>query len=74
METLSFYGAASGLAAIGYAGLAWAHRRAAAGAGMPLSTRVGQFVLLAVIVAHGASLLPNWFSRQGIYFGFASSI
>jgi ABC-type uncharacterized transport system permease subunit len=41
---------------------------------MPLSTRVGQFVLLAVIVAHGASLLPNWFSRQGIYFGFASSI
>jgi ABC-type uncharacterized transport system permease subunit len=73
MET-SFYGAASGLAALGYAGLAWLHRRASAGAGSPLSSRAGQLVLLAVIAAHGAALLPNWFSRQGIYFGFATSI
>jgi len=71
---LSFYGAAAGLAAIGYLGLAWAHRRPSAGSQQMLSSAAGQFALLSIIGLHGASLLPNWFSRDGLHFGFATSI
>jgi len=71
---LSFYGAAAGLAAIGYLGLAWAHRRPSAGSQQMLSSAAGQLALLSIIGLHGASLLPNWFSRDGLHFGFATSI
>jgi ABC-type uncharacterized transport system permease subunit len=70
----SFYGAVSLVAAAGYAGLAWAHRAGTVAATMPLASRSGQAMLLAVIAVHGLSLLPNWFSRDGLYFGFATSI
>lgn len=70
---LSFYGAVPLLAAAGYVGLAWMHRPDATSP-PPLSSRPGQAVLLAVIALHGAALLPEWFSRQGLHFGFATSI
>ncbi len=70
----SFYGAVSLAAAAGYLGLAWAHRRGSAAAAMPLTSRFGQGLLLAVIALHGFSLLPNWFAQEGLHFGFATSI
>jgi hypothetical protein len=51
---LSFYGAAAGLAAIGYLGLAWAHRRPSAGSQQMLSSAAGQLALLSIIGLHGA--------------------
>lgn len=71
---LSFYGAVPLLAAAGYLGLAWMHRADAPAAGMPLATRAGQSFLLLVIGLHGLALLPNWFSADGLQFGFAVSI
>ncbi len=70
---LSFYGAVPLLAAAGYIGLAWMHRPDAT-LPPPLSSRGGQTVLLTVLVLHGAALLPDWFSRAGLHFGFATSI
>jgi ABC-type uncharacterized transport system permease subunit len=70
----SFYGAVTGLASLGYLSLAWAHRTGAAAGRLNLSSRSGQAVLLFVLALHGASLLPNWFSRDGLQFGFAVSI
>ena len=70
----SFYGAVTGLASLGYLSLAWAHRTGAAVGRLNLSSRSGQAVLLFVLALHGASLLPNWFSRDGLQFGFAVSI
>jgi len=70
----SFYGAVTVLASLGYLGLAWAHRTGAAEGMLNLSSRSGQAVLLLVLALHGASLLPNWFSRDGLQFGFAVSI
>lgn len=70
----SFYGAVPALAAVGYLGLAWMHRQPQSDVAKPLSTVAGQMLLLAVIAVHGAALLPNWFSRSGLQFGFAPSI
>ncbi|MFZ9346944.1 MAG: cytochrome C assembly family protein [Burkholderiaceae bacterium] len=70
----SFYGAVTVLAAVGYLGLVWVHRAGASEGAFSLSSRLGQAVLLLVLALHGASLLPNWFSREGLQFGFAVSI
>lgn len=70
----SFYGAVTVLAAVGYLGLVWVHRAGAPEGALSLSSRLGQTVLLLVLALHGASLLPNWFSREGLQFGFAVSI
>lgn len=72
--TLSFYGSAPWLAAAGYFWLGWLHRRGADPARSPLASKMGQLGLLAVIALHGAALLPNWFAREGLQFGFATSI
>ncbi len=71
---LTFYGAACVLAAIGYLGLAWMHRQGSVAAASPMSSRFGQTLLLVVIALHGLALLPNWFARSGLQFGFATSI
>lgn len=71
----TFYGAVTLTAALGYLGLAWAHRRGAGVASIPLMSRTaGQALLLLVIGLHGLSLLPDWFSKHGLQFGFATSI
>lgn len=70
----TFYGAACVLAAIGYLGLAWMHRQGSVAAASPMSSRFGQTLLLVVIALHGLALLPNWFARSGLQFGFATSI
>lgn len=70
----SFYGAVTVLASLGYLGLVWVHRASAPQGALSLSSRLGQSVLLVVLALHGASLLPNWFSRDGLQFGFAVSI
>jgi ABC-type uncharacterized transport system permease subunit len=70
----SFYGAVPALAAVGYLGLAWMHRQQESEAAKPLSSAGGQMLLLAVIAIHGAALLPNWFSKSGLQFGFGPSI
>lgn len=72
--SLSFYGAACLLAAAGYFGLAWVHRQGSQAALAPMSSRLGQLLLLAVIALHGLALLPNWFSKTDLHFGFAISI
>ncbi len=69
----SFYGAVPVLAALGYLGLAVAHRRQREMV-QPLGSSMGQAALLLVIGLHGAALLPNWFAREGLQFGFATSI
>jgi ABC-type uncharacterized transport system permease subunit len=69
----SFYGAVPVLAALGYLGLAVAHRRRREMV-QPLGSSMGQAALLLVIGLHGAALLPNWFAREGLQFGFATSI
>ena len=72
---LTFYGAVSLTAAAGYLGLAWAHRKGVGASTPPLMSRtVGQVLLLLVIALHGLSLLPDWFSKDGLRFGFATSI
>jgi ABC-type uncharacterized transport system permease subunit len=71
---VTFYGAASLLAALGYLGLVWIHRIGSAAASAPMSSGLGQFLLLAVIGLHGLALLPNWFAKTGLQFGFATSI
>ena len=68
----SFYGAVTVLAAVGYLGLVWVHRAGASEGAFSLSSRLGQAVLLLVLALHGASLLPNWFSREGLQFGFGA--
>lgn len=69
----SFYGAVPVLAALGYLGLAVAHRRQREMV-QPLGSSMGQAALLLVIGLHGSALLPNWFAREGLQFGFATSI
>ncbi|MBU3724407.1 MAG: hypothetical protein FGM18_02715 [Burkholderiaceae bacterium] len=71
----TFYGAITLTAAMGYFGLAWAHRRSVGAASEPLMSRkIGQAALLLVIALHGLSLMPNWFAKEGLHFGFATSI
>ncbi len=71
----TFYGAVTLTAALGYLGLAWAHRQGASVSSTPLISRfTGQALLLLIIALHGFSLLPDWFSKDGLRFGFATSI
>jgi len=70
----SFYGAVPWLAAVGYLWLTWLHWKSGPGTAAPLGSHARQLGLLAVIALHGFSLLPNWFSREGLQFGFATAV
>lgn len=70
----SFYGAVPWIAFAGYLWLTWLHWKGSPATSPPLGSRSRQAGLLLVIALHGASLLPNWFAREGLQFGFATAI
>jgi ABC-type uncharacterized transport system permease subunit len=70
----SFYGAMPWLAAAGYLWLTWLHWKKPVGGAAPLEARSRQIGLFLVMGLHGAALLPNWFAKEGLQFGFATAI
>jgi len=73
MESL-FYGAVPWLAAAGYLVLGWLYWRDPMAASASASSKGRQAGLFLVIALHGAALLPNWFAREGLQFGFATAM
>jgi len=73
MESL-FYGAVPWLAAAGYLVLGWLYWRDPMAASASASSKGRQAGLFLVIALHGVALLPNWFAREGLQFGFATAM